>query len=160
MRRFCIRHQTFTIPTLNVRPENIFRTQTFSIFKNVRTKQNQIKAIIERGYMIMKKFVSIVLTTGLLMGTVAFGALACGVGDQERGQPISRQKKVVVVQKRERPKPPVVKRVHPKPGKKLVVKVRSDKPGVVKVAVKPAPASKPAPQHDKRAMPQDGPGRR
>jgi hypothetical protein len=25
----------------------------------------------------MKKFVSIVLTTGLLMGTVAFGALAC-----------------------------------------------------------------------------------
>jgi hypothetical protein len=41
--------------------------------------------------MIMKKFVSIVLTTGLLMGTVAFSALACDRGDgpdrvQEQGQ--------------------------------------------------------------------------
>jgi hypothetical protein len=40
--------------------------------------------MIERGYMIMKKFVSIVLTTGLLMGTVAFGALAC---DQKGNSP-------------------------------------------------------------------------
>jgi hypothetical protein len=35
----------------------------------------------ERGNTIMKKIVSIVLTTGLLMGTVAFGALACDRGN-------------------------------------------------------------------------------
>jgi hypothetical protein len=156
-------HQTFTNRAPNVRPENIFLPQTFSIIKNVRTRQDQIKAMIERGYMIMKKFVSIVLTTGLLMGTVAFGALACGAGerDQNHNQPVPRQKKVVVVQERERHQPPVARRVQPKPEKELVIKVRAKKPGVVKVAVKPDSAPKPAPKHEKSVMPypQDGPRR-
>jgi hypothetical protein len=54
--------------------------------------------------------------------------------------PGSPQKKVVVVQERKRRQPPVVKRVQPKPGKKLVIKVQAKKPGVVKVA--PAPKLK------------------
>jgi D-lyxose ketol-isomerase len=84
----------------------------------------------------MKKLVSIVLTTGLLMGTVA-----CGAGERDRDRSVPQQKKVVVVQERER-KQPVMKRVRLKPGKKLVVKVRAKKRGVVKVAVKPVHAWK------------------
>jgi hypothetical protein len=110
--------------------------------------------------MIMKKFVSIVLTTGLLMGTVAFSALACGAGDRDRDQPVPPQKKVVVIRERERQQPPVARRVQPRPGKELVIKVRAKKPGVVKVAVKRDSAPQPAPKHYERVMPQDEPGRR
>jgi hypothetical protein len=112
--------------------------------------------------MMMKKFVAIVVTTGLLMGTVAFGALARGDEDWDRGHDHDRlmpaAKKIVVVRERERERrrPPVVKRVQPKPHKELVIKIQTKKPGRVKAAVKPAPA----PQRDKREKPLGGPDRR
>jgi hypothetical protein len=108
----------------------------------------------------MKKILSIVLTTGLLMGTVAFGALAFGAGDRDQDQPFQGQKKIVVVQERERQQPPVVKRDKSQPQKELVVKIQAKKPGTVEVAVKSALAPVPALEKDKRVMPQGEPSRR
>jgi hypothetical protein len=48
------------------------------MFVKCSKKQNNL--LVERGNVIMKKIVSIVVTTGLLMGTVAFSTLACDRG--------------------------------------------------------------------------------
>jgi hypothetical protein len=94
----------------------------------------------------MKKFVSIILTTGLLMGTVAFGALACDRKGNGNGPDQFQGPK-----KMERYQPPMKKRHN---RGKMIVKVEVKKPGPVpaRMARKPAPA--PRPNH--RLMPKPG----
>jgi hypothetical protein len=100
----------------------------------------------------MKKFVSIILTTGLLMGTVAFGALACDRGNgPERWQDQKR------VKQHESYQPPMG---HQHRLEKAVITI-------IKAISEPAPASvprvrkpAPGPGHGQRVMPQPGPERR
>jgi hypothetical protein len=104
----------------------------------------------ERGYMIMKKIVSIVLTTGLLMGTVAFSALACDRGngpDQFQDQKRMGQ--------HERYQPPMGPRDH---REKMVLRGEVNRPGPASAPMVRKPA--PDPGRDHRLMPQPGPERR
>jgi hypothetical protein len=152
-------HPAFTKPSSNKQKSD---TNFFYNQKCSQEETKQIKSIIERGYMIMKKFVSIILTTGLLMGTVAFGALACdrkGDGpDQFEGQKRMGQY--------ERYQPPVKPRGHKD---KVIVRVGVKKPGPVPAprVRRPAPAQrhdhrlmpKPVPERDQRLMPKSDPER-
>jgi hypothetical protein len=82
----------------------------------------------------MKKFVSIVLTTGLLMGTVAFGTLAC---DRDHGPDRFQDQKKMA--QHGRYQPPMGSRQH---RKKVMVKVAVKRPLPVPAPRlrKPAPA--------------------
>jgi hypothetical protein len=74
------------------------------------------------GNTIMKKIVSIVLTTGLLMGTVAFGALVCNRKGNSPDQ-FQAQKKM---EQHGRYQPPLE---HRGPKDRVVVKVEVKKTG-------------------------------
>lgn len=111
----------------------------------------------------MKKIVSLVLTTGFLMGTVTFSALAC-----DRGNAPDRFQDQKRMEQRERYQPPMGPRDH---REKVIVKVVVKRPLPVPVPMvrKPAPVpernhkfmAKPGPErrdHDQRPLP-DRPGR-
>jgi endonuclease YncB( thermonuclease family) len=85
----------------------------------------------------MKKLIAIILTTGLLMGTVAFGALAQGRKDEKR-PPDARVK---VVRRQQPYRKPVVK---VRRRKTVVIKNTKDHGVTIVVTrkVKPAPAKK------------------
>jgi hypothetical protein len=109
----------------------------------------------------MKKIVSIVLTTGLLMGAVAFGALACDRGNGPERFP--EQKKMG---QHDRYQPPMEQqRNH----KKMIVKVEVVKPVPIPVRIvrKPVPAPRlgyrfmprPVPERDRRSIRKPDPER-
>jgi hypothetical protein len=106
--------------------------------------------LVERGNVIMKKIVSIVLTTGLLMGTVAFGALAC----DRKGDSFDQFQDQKRMEQHQRYQSPVDRRG---PKDKVILKVEVVKPVPVPAPMVRKPA--PAPRPDHRLMPKPGPER-
>ncbi|MGD9156441.1 MAG: hypothetical protein PVG90_13215 [Bacillota bacterium] len=99
----------------------------------------------------MKKFVPIVLTTGLLMGTVAFGALAC---DRDNGPGrLQDQKKM---EQHGRYQPPMGPRQH---RQKVMVRVRVKRPLPVPASRVRKPAPAPKQGHGRRLQPKPQPKR-
>jgi hypothetical protein len=138
--------------TALTKPSSSKQKTDTKLFYNQIVVKKQNKFACRKGKYIMKKIVSIVLTTGLLMGTVAFSALACD--RKENGPDQFQAQKKMGQHERYQPS-----KKHQHCRRKAVITI-------IKAISEPAPAPAPrvrkptpSPGHGQRVMPQPGPER-